>query len=195
MAGCRTAIVGVMLLGGVALSACGSDRRPEAPPAPVSPNGEPLGGPGANCPDALTRWFDTADVNHDGSLDQAEFMADATRWFAAMDSNHDGFVTPDELTTLRLKLAPPKPPPARGSRDEEAEGDRRERRGWFAGRGPRPTSDRPDPVMSADVNLDNRVSAEEFQAQALRVFGGLDRNRDGRLSKDEVLVGCRPPTS
>jgi hypothetical protein len=49
--------------------------------------------------------------------------------------------------------------------------------------------------MSADVNLDNRVSAEEFQAQATRVFAGLDRNHDGRLSKDEVLAACSAKSS
>ena len=43
--------------------------------------------------------------------------------------------------------------------------------------------------MSADANLDNRVTWEEFEAQARRVFAGLDRNRDGRLSKDEVVAG------
>ena len=147
--------------------------------------------PGASCEALLGQWFDAADLNHDGVIDSAEFMADANRWFAVMDINQDGAVTPDELTTLRLKLSPPAKPPARGSEEERAErGDR----GGFLGfgeRAPRRLSERPDPVMSADVNLDNRVSPEEFQAQAARVFAGLDRKRDGRLTKDEVLVGCQ----
>ncbi len=53
-------------------------------------------------------------------------------------------------------------------------------------------TDRPDPVMSADVNLDNRVTQEEFQAQAARTFASLDRNRDGHLSRDEVAATCAP---
>ncbi len=44
--------------------------------------------------------------------------------------------------------------------------------------------------MSADVNLDNRVTLDEFQAQTARTFAALDRNRDGRLSKDEVAASC-----
>ena len=60
----------------------------------------------------------------------------------------------------------------------------------FAGRGRRGPNEQPDPVMSADVNLDNRVTLEEFQAQAARTFASLDRNRDGRLSKDEVEASC-----
>ncbi|MEJ0072275.1 MAG: hypothetical protein WDO24_30275 [Pseudomonadota bacterium] len=45
--------------------------------------------------------------------------------------------------------------------------------------------------MAADLNLDNRVTLEEFKIQGERNFAGLDRNRDGRLAKDEVLVACQ----
>jgi len=182
------AALAVALTVAVSLAGCGGGHRDEGPPpVPVSPNGEPLvgGGPGTSCADALGRWFDAADLNHDGFLDSAEFMADAMRWFAVMDANHDGAVTPDELTALRLKLMPPEAPPKRRAQDDEP------RRGLFGGGSPRrQPGDRPDPVMSADVNLDNRVSLEEFRAQAERVFAGLDRDHDGRLSKDEVMVGC-----
>jgi len=196
----RAALVGTWILGAAALGACGGGRdRTERgpPPTPISPNGEPLvaGGTGASCEMVLGQWFDAADLNHDGILDSAEFLADAMRWFAVMDINHDGAVTPDELTTLRLKLVPPVAPPKRGSEEERAErGDR----GGFLGfgeRSPRRPSERPDPVMSADLNLDNRVSAEEFRAQSERVFAGLDRKRDGRLAKDEVMVGCQAQRS
>jgi hypothetical protein len=193
--------IGGLILGTVSLGACGGGRsEPERPPAPVSPNGEPLvsGGPGVACEAVLGQWFDAADLNHDGGLDAAEFMADAVRWFGVMDTNRDGSVTPDELTTLRLKLTPPLAPPVRGSDADRAERRRERDRGGFLGLGedtPHLSADRPDPVMSADTNLDNRVTAEEFQAQATRMFGGLDRNRDGRLTKDEVLVGCQAKRS
>jgi len=196
----RATIVGILLLGAAALGACGGDRERDErgpAPAPISPNGEPLvaGGAGVSCEAALGQWFDAADLNHDGVVDAAEFMADAMRWFAVMDTNHDGAVTPDELTTLRLKLTPPVAPPKRGSDEDRTE--RSERGGFlgFGGRSPRRVRERPDPVMSADLNLDNRVTAEEFQAQATRVFAGLDRNRDGRLIRDEVLVGCQAQRS
>jgi len=193
----RRAIVGILMLWTASLGACGGGDRARdergPPPAPISPNGEPLvaGGTGAACEVAVGQWFDAADLNHDGVLDAAEFMADAMRWFAVMDANHDGAVTPDELTALRLKLIPPVAPPKRGSDEDRAE--RGDRGGFlgFGGRSPRRSKERPDPVMSADLNLDNRVTAEEFQAQASRVFAGLDRKHDGRLTKDEVLVGCQ----
>jgi hypothetical protein len=186
--------LGAVALVAALLAGCGGGDRSGPPPVPFSPNGEPLvGAPGASgtpaCEPALAQWLDMADRDRDGSLDQAEFMADAARWFAVMDANRDGAVTPDELTVLRLKLMPPVIQPGSTER-ERAEALRRERRGWFGGRPVRGPNDRPDPVMSADVNLDNRVTWEEFQAQAARIFAGLDRNRDGRVSKDEVLAIC-----
>jgi Ca2+-binding EF-hand superfamily protein len=173
------------------LGGCGSSERPAPPATPVSPNGEPLVGAGADaaCDSALAHWFDATDRDRDGSLTPQEFAADAQRWFATMDANGDGAVTPDELTQLRLKLMPPtvRAPTTERERYEEV---RRERRGWFGDRPARSALDRPDPVMSADVNLDNRVTWDEFQAQAARTFVALDRNRDGRLSKDEVTATC-----
>jgi len=173
------------------LAACGGSSKDEPPPLPptqVSPNGEPLvsGGPHTACDIALGQWFDAADTNHDGGLDPTEFKADARRWFDEMDLNHDGTVTPDELTTLRLKLMPYEPPP-RETRKRESSN----MMSWFSDRPRRNVNDRPDPVMSADVNLDNRVSWAEFDAQAARTFVALDANRDGRVSKDEVLVACK----
>jgi Ca2+-binding EF-hand superfamily protein len=187
---CATTIA-LMVLGSL-LAACGGSSRdasPPPPPTPVSPNGEPLvsGGPHTACEAALGQWFDAADTNHDGSLDPAEFKADARRWFDAMDLNRDGSVTPDELTTLRLKLMPYEPPPRQERKRESSN-----MMSWFSERPRRNVNDRPDPVMSADVNLDNRVTWEEFDAQAARTFVTLDANRDGRVSKDEVLVACRP---
>ncbi len=186
--------LGIAVLLGALLAACGDGAPPAPPPAPVSPNGEPLvGASGASgtpsCAAALPQWFAAADRDHDGSLDEAEFIADAARWFAVMDANGDGVVTPDELTQLRLKLMPPVIAPESTQR-ERAEERRRERLGWFGGPPRRSPNDLPDPVMSADANLDNRVTWEEFQAQAARIFARLDRNRDGRLSKDEVLATC-----
>lgn len=194
----RTRTSGLTAIGvAVLLASCGgSERTREPPPVPVSPNGEPLvlaipGTVGAlSCDEALARWFDEADTNHDGRLDPAEFLADAQRWFTTMDSNHDGSVTPDELTQLRLKLTPPTVRTARDTAIERTD-ERRRGRGWFAGEPTRIAADRPDPVMSADLNLDNRVTWEEFKAQSERTFAGLDRNRDGRLGKDEVAIGCQ----
>jgi Ca2+-binding EF-hand superfamily protein len=188
------ALLGVGALA-LLLAACGGPREHEGPPpVPVSPNGEPLLGaqPGTEgCEAAEAAWLAAADMNHDGVVDRTEFMADAQRWFATVDENKDGTITPDELTTLRLRLMPP----AQRAAETRGENDRQRalarRRGYLgADLGRASATDRPDPVMSADVNLDNRVSHEEFQAQAARTFASLDRNRDGHLSRDEVVATC-----
>jgi Ca2+-binding EF-hand superfamily protein len=176
------------------LAACGGGRREfeGPPPMPVSPNGEPLLGHergAAGCEAAQAAWLAAVDANRDGVVDRAEFLADAQRWFATMDENKDGTITPDELTTLRLRLMPPEQR-AIESRAENERERARERRGLRSSASRSSGSDRPDPVMSADVNLDNRVSHEEYQAQAARTFASLDRNRDGHLSRDEVVATC-----
>jgi Ca2+-binding EF-hand superfamily protein len=185
--------VGLALL----LGACGG-RSPEQSTPPMSPNGEPLVSAGTGrpaCEPALTQWFDAADANHDGHLDAAEFTADAARWFAVMDSDHDGSVTPPELSSLRLRLAPPAPPVANDDDD-------RERMAPVGGRGPsanarlpsigsRGRREQPDPIMSADANLDNRVTWAEYQSEVQRTFAALDVNHDRQLTKDEVLTLCR----
>src|ERR1700722_6318414 len=66
-----------------------------------SPNGEPLsGGPLGHppCAEAIGRWFDRVDTNHDGAISLEEYLADACRQFAAMDLDHEGVVTPAELS-------------------------------------------------------------------------------------------------
>jgi hypothetical protein len=52
--------------------------------------------------------------------------------------------------------------------------------------------DTSDPVMSADTNLDNKVTLEEFMTYAQKKFLELDSNHDGVLSRDEVLARCSP---
>src|SRR5947207_754054 len=52
-----------------------------------------------------------------------------------------------------------------------------------AGRGDDGSIDQADPVMSADTNLDFRVSLAEFLAQARRVYARLDAGADGRLTR------------
>ena len=44
-----------------------------------------------------------------------------------------------------------------------------------------------DPVMLADVHLRNRVTRDEFMTYANANFAALDVNRDGRLSRAEIL--------
>lgn len=92
----------------LALAACNGDKAHQPfTIAVTTPNGEPLATPplqgfdSPGCPAILGTWFDRIDTNHDGVVDQAEFMADAEAQFALMDTNHDGVVTPGTLAQYR----------------------------------------------------------------------------------------------
>lgn len=170
------------------LGGCGTFDRMMNPPPPMaparlfSPNGEPLsGGPLGHpaCRDAMSRWFDRVDTNHDGFIDRAEFRADAERQFKAMDLDHDGEITPDELARYR---APYEVDTARRQSEEGAD---------HGGRIVR-TIEQADPVMLADVQLRNRVNLAEFMAYADRNFADLDTKHAGRLDKPEILGVCGP---
>jgi EF hand domain-containing protein len=171
------------------LAACGGHDEPPpelgSPGRPLfSPNGEPLsGGPLGRppCAEALSRWFDRVDANHDGIIDLDEYLADARRQFTAMDLDGDGFITPVELDTYRAPYgaAPVQNPPKDGkaSRDDER-------------KAANTSAQQPDPVMAADTSLRYRVSLPDFLAYARRRFTGFDRNRDGRVTKAAILRSC-----
>ena len=155
------------------LVACsGRPDRPAAPRPVYSPVGEYLALPrGARCEDALQRWFDRADANHDGRFDAAERQAEAVRLFAAFDADADGFVTPQELLASRRSDPPvQETAPAR-------------RRG-------RNVDTSPDPVMAADLNLDFRVSRSEFDQHVERRLQAADADRRGYLVKADLPALC-----
>jgi hypothetical protein len=201
---------------------CSSDpprRRYGPPPIVFSPNGEPLsGGPLGKvaCRDAIGRWFDRTDANGDGTLTFEEFEADARRQFAAMDEDSDGYVTPPELADMRAPYRPTDttspvlavaPPSSQAAQSERQSGGKRGERGGGGGRGERGSSpgsrsaagrvddgsiDQADPVMSADANVDFRVSLAEFLAQARRMYARLGAGAGGRLTRVGAVEGiCR----
>jgi hypothetical protein len=121
-------------------------------------------------------------------------MADARRQFRAMDRDGDGFVTPPELAALRapFEAAPPSRAARRPDADEGGPGAPRRRGERRAGRDlDRRDEDRPDPVMSADANLDNRVSEEEFLHHAERRFAALGGTGAGGLTLEAARTSCR----
>ena len=194
-----------------ALGACGlvGHRRDHSGEAAASsrrlysPNGEPLsGGPlgHPDCREAMSAWFDRTDTDRDGSVDRDEYIADARRQFAVMDLDKDGMVTPAELAQYRapyeVDAATSTPETAEASKQSEqgsGTGSHRQRHRTAehgSGGGGGGSNDRPDPVMSADVNLRYQVSLADFLAYAERRFAEMDGNGDGRLSKAEVLQSC-----
>ncbi|MFD2234421.1 hypothetical protein [Phaeospirillum tilakii] len=197
---------------GLALAGCGTapadgggpERgRPGAAPV-FSPNAEPLTGgplgPAGACPAVLADWGRRVGARHDGTLSRAEFLADAEAQFARMDLDHDGFITADELSEYREPFRPrppedkPVPPPGAERGGPPGGG----RGGPFGGPPGAPrhhaTASSADPVMSADTNLDFKVSRDEFLRQAEHQFETLDRDHDGRLDAAELARACPSET-
>ncbi len=178
------------------LNPLGSSSEDDAPVRGLlySPNAEPLsGGPlgQPKCPDALAAWLGRIDTNHDGVIDRDEFLADARAQFARMDLDHDGFITADEVSTYRMPfLATATAPAAKPQGDHQAGDHHAERNG---GRGRAVSSDTGDPVMSADSNLDFKVSLAEFTAQAEEILAKLDSDHDRRLTRAEIEQTCPKP--
>ena len=170
-----SALLALPLLG------CSSRDEPEEDPLvhPVlSANGEPLTGSklGAkSCVEALEAW----QAKWRDGLDLRSYVADAEAQFRAMDLDRDGVLTSAELTELRAQ-----------HRIEHKENEEKRGRRRVA---PRPTrTQAADPVMSADANLDFRVTQDEFLAYAQRRFRALDTNGNGTLDRAEIASLCTP---
>lgn len=180
----------------------------------LSPMGEPFRSDDPAV-DNVGTWFTQADTNHDGAITLAEMQADAARFFATLDTNHDGEIDPDELTRYETEVAPEVQVGTQmgaGSTFRRGEGFGGGRRGggWggrrggggeggggrrggigsfeegLEGAGRYSFLNIPEPVISADANLNRGVSREEFLAAAANRFLLLDTNHDGRLTRDEL---------
>ena len=161
----------------------------------ISPMGAPYRAtqkPGA----AQALWFAAADTDGDGRLTADEFERDAMRFFATLDRRGDGEIDPDDIDWYenilvpeirvrgRARTAPPAGPAAAG-------GARRSKRAGVApeerlGAGRFGLFDLPEPVTSADTDLNRGVDTAEFAKAATERFAALDRNRDGAITRHEL---------
>ena len=110
--------------------------------------------------------FMHADTNKDGIVTREELLADVDARFAKFDANKDGKITADER-------------PGRGRM-----GGRHMRDGDGAKppEGAPPMAHRGPP---ADTTNDGVITRDEQRAQALKIFGYVDRNGDGKIDKAE----------
>jgi len=177
--------------------------QPVRPPLFVSPMGEPFR-PGPDGIDPVKRWFDQADRDHDGKLTIGEMMLDGDRFFATLDTDHNGELLPDEvdayeeavLPEVRLyqRRAEPSTIPDRElkrERDDMIRRAKEQRRGTSGyggaiGAGRFSFLNIPNPVASADDDINRAVSKAEFRSAAAERFRDLDPAQKKHLTLAEL---------
>jgi Ca2+-binding EF-hand superfamily protein len=160
-----------------------------------SPNGEPLnGGPlgRPTCAEALSRWFDRVDTNHDNKLSHEEFMTDAVVQFSRMDIDKNGYLVSEELERYRAPYRQDLTTTASASPASDADNQSHKGRHGKSGESHPETSQRDaaDPVLSADTNNDFKVTPQEFMTQAEKIFTALDTEHEGFVTREEVMKTC-----
>lgn len=173
-----------LLAGGTAYA------QPPSPAGPqinvfISPMGEPFRrsqAPG----EPIDRWFQGVDTDTDGALSVTEFQADAVRFYGLLDVNHNGEIAPDEITRYETEIAP-EVQSGIGMTVFGRNNQRRQRSGQGPyGMGTQALLAIPQPVISADADLNRGVSPAEFRHTAGQRFLLIDRNHDGRITRDEL---------
>jgi hypothetical protein len=71
----------------------------------ISPCGQPWRA-GDGEPYPLIAWFNATDVDHDGSIDLAEFRRDHERFFDMLDQDHNGVLDGVEISFYEKRIAP-----------------------------------------------------------------------------------------
>jgi Ca2+-binding EF-hand superfamily protein len=156
--------------------------------------------------DPFDQWFKLADENGDGGIVRLELIADAKAFFAALDTNQDQVIDADEMAAYE-QLAPsrtrvaggagPQMSSARPQPKSSAPVDEGQVAIVATGDAPSATrihpgntkinfSEVPQPVAMADLNLDRRVTQDEFVKTAGKRFTNYDVDRDGKLTPREL---------
>jgi hypothetical protein len=201
----------VVTIGGLALAACASDPGPSKRDPHkdstlfINPAGKPFhADPGQPYP--VRAWFAEADRDHDGKITREEFRADFEGFFREIDTDHDGMIDGLELGHYEDTVAPEILPrlaqvqagEVRETVDQGATGRRRreprrlaqtpQRRGQagFDGAPEFSLLNVSEPVSSADMNFDGKVSLQEFLAAADRRFALLDADKLGYLTLESL---------
>ena len=152
------------------------------------------------------QWFGLADRDGDGSISRVEFRGDAEAFFTSLDTNADKVIDADEMAVYE-RGAPGRTRAAGGlvadvsSRRPTPKSSDPVEQGQVAlvtsnapsatrihpGQGPSTNfTNVPQPVAMADLNLDRRVTLEEFLKTAGKRYTNYDVDQDGRLTRKEL---------
>lgn len=162
--------------------------------------------------DPFDQWFELADGDGDGAITRLEFRSDAEAFFARLDGNGDKVIDADEMREYE-HLAPGRTRAAAGGAQSlgtspdrvKGPGELEREKGHvpIVADGTAPTVSRvpkdgggaltiasnvPQPVAMADLNIDRRVTLDEFTKTANRRFKNYDLDPDGRLTRKELAA-------
>jgi hypothetical protein len=160
----------------------------------IAPMGAPFRTDGRSDPMAV--WFAQADTDHDGRLTLAELQADADRFFTTLDVDRSGEIDPQEMADYENKVAPEiklyqpdqDPHPSDRQQKHDAKHAAKRRSDYVApyGAGLYASLNIPEPVVSADLDLNRGVSRAEIAAVAANRFPLLDAGGLGYLTYDTL---------
>lgn len=160
----------------------------------IAPMGEPVRTDGRT--DPMAKWFAQADADHDGRLTLAELQADADRFFTTLDRDRSGEIDPQEMADYENNIAPEiklyqpdqDPRPVTRQQKHDAKQAAKARSDYVVpyGAGRYASLNIPEPVVSADLDLNRGVSRAELATVAANRFPALDTLGRGYLTYDTL---------
>lgn len=141
----------------------------------ISPPGEPFRAP-AGQGDPRAGWLRLVDPTGSGVITIDALVADARRYFAVLDRDHNGAIEGAEVTFYENTIVP----------EILLGGGGGPGGGGLQGAARFGLLNDPQPIRSADFDLDYRVTLAEYERKARETFARLDTNHDGVLRVSEL---------
>ena len=115
---------------------------------------------------AVPMKAETIDVDHDGFISEGEHDAWAAQVFHTMDRDNNGLLTRHEYMAVKMGPGPSS--------------------GWSHGRMSMAQTNKSELFRAMDDDLNGTVGGVEFFRELDRDFRARDKNKDGRISIDEL---------